>query len=474
MDAPRLSVKDQFDELPTKGESRSTNPFVAGDSSSYQASFCGSQVGSKSDQSQEGLEPDDLLLPHHDRDRRPHQQIRDQEAVDLRYISPVPEISGGIVETERSLGVDPSHSDASVDEKLSDCIEDGPSWEEIDAQCSEDDVNIQSFPIPSSSYYPKTEPQPDTRVISASQPVQMVSSVFCQERDSSGYQIPEESVEHLEKIESENQRNPTLLQIRGIPPPEIRLPKILPSRIHSTSLESVLKRMPRKAKTLEQLEEEKNVLRRVYTGGHDFVFVDYKDHPELNEVHFAMTVNRPNQGEDIPLPKYDKDSPKPPRVSEALLSSISPEEYSRRLREARDLENAYSEEEDDDEDDEDEDDEIQEIETVETHNSQSSEGQLRMPHDIAKVEVIAILKIPYGACNIMLARSDDLLALKAENQPKIDLLGKDEVKSCLNDDIGPDFEVQKSEIYPNCDNNNNNIYAGGPRRVPPATSDSTP
>jgi hypothetical protein len=24
------------------------------------------------------------------------------------------------------------------------------------------------------------------------------------------------------------------------------------------------------------------------------------------------------------------------------------------------------------------------------------------------------------------------------------------------------------------DNNNNNIYAGGPRRVPPATSDSTP
>jgi hypothetical protein len=126
LDAPGLSVKDQSDELPSEGEPRPANTFVARYSSSYQTSLCGSQVGSKSDQSQEGLEPDDLLLSHYDRDRRPHQQIRNQETMDLQCISFVSEISGGIAETERSLGLDSSHSDASVNEELSDCVEDFP------------------------------------------------------------------------------------------------------------------------------------------------------------------------------------------------------------------------------------------------------------------------------------------------------------------------------------------------------------
>jgi hypothetical protein len=38
------------------------------------------------------------------------------------------------------------------------------------------------------------------------------------------------------------------------------------------------------------------------------------------------------------------------------------------------------------------------------------------------------------------ARSDDLLALKVEDQ----------LESRLNDEGGPEFEVQKSKLHPNC------------------------
>jgi hypothetical protein len=71
----------------------------------------------------------------------------------------------------------------------------------------------------------------------------------------------------------------------------------------------------------------------------------------------------------------------------------------------------------------------QEIETVETHNLQSSEGQLRKPTDVVKADVIAAF-IPERH-NPVFARSDDLLALKAENQLELDLSGKAEVKSGL-------------------------------------------
>jgi hypothetical protein len=48
------------------------------------------------------------------------------------------------------------------------------------------------------------------------------------------------------------------------------------------------------------------------------------------------------------------------------------------------------------------------------------------------------------------ARSDDLLALKAENQLEFDLSGKAEVRPCLNEDLGPDLQVRKSKDHPNC------------------------
>jgi hypothetical protein len=91
---------------------------------------------------------------------------------------------------------------------------------------------------------------------------------------------------------------------------------------------------------------------------------------------------------------------------------------------------------------------IQEIETVETHNLQSSEGQLRKPTDVVEVEVIAT-SLP-GRHNKVFARSDDLLALQAENQLELDHSGKAEVKSCLEEDLGPDFQVRKSKEHPNC------------------------
>jgi hypothetical protein len=46
------------------------------------------------------------------------------------------------------------------------------------------------------------------------------------------------------------------------------------------------------------------------------------------------------------------------------------------------------------------------------------------------------------------ARSDDLLALQAENQPELDLSGKAEVNSRLNEERGSLFEIQRD--HPNC------------------------
>jgi hypothetical protein len=89
----------------------------------------------------------------------------------------------------------------------------------------------------------------------------------------------------------------------------------------------------------------------------------------------------------------------------------------------------------------------QETITVESHNLQSSEGQLRKPADVGKVDVTATFCL---GTNKVTARSDDLLALKAENQLELDLSGKAEVRSCLTEDLGPDFQVRKSEAHPNC------------------------
>jgi hypothetical protein len=52
--------------------------------------------------------------------------------------------------------------------------------------------------------------------------------------------------------------------------------------------------------------------------------------------------------------------------------------------------------------------------------------------------------------NLVNARSDDLLALQAENRLELDLSGKAEVLSSLKEDLGPDFQVSKSKDYPNC------------------------
>jgi hypothetical protein len=128
--------------------------------------------------------------------------------------------------------------DQNADQNLDDYSEESSpeeslDWSEIDTQCSEDDARFQpSLPsFLSHPYCPKVDPQLAPRSSSLTQSIQAISPVFSQERDTMGDQIPQDSVEHLEKIESENQRKPILLQIRGITPPEIRLPKILPSRI---------------------------------------------------------------------------------------------------------------------------------------------------------------------------------------------------------------------------------------------------
>jgi hypothetical protein len=91
-------------------------------------------------------------------------------------------------------------------------------------------------------------------------------------------------------------------------------------------------------------------------------------------------------------------------------------------------------------------DEIQEIESVDSHNSQSSKGQLRKPTEVVRVDVTAT---PFINDEVN-ARSDDLLALKAENQLELDLSGKAEVKPCPNVELGSDFVVRKSDTLPNC------------------------
>jgi hypothetical protein len=73
--------------------------------------------------------------------------------------------------------------------------------------------------------------------------------------------------------------------------------------------------------------------------------------------------------------------------------------------------------------------------------------QLRKPTEVVRADVIAAQCILHNEVN---ARSDDLLALEAENQPEIDLSGMAEAKSCLKEDFGPDFEAHKSEVHPNC------------------------
>jgi hypothetical protein len=70
---------------------------------------------------------------------------------------------------------------------------------------------------------------------------------------------------------------------------------------------------------------------------------------------------------------------------------------------------------------------IQEINSVESQYSQSSEGQLRKPTNVVKVDVTATYCFGDDTVN---ARSDDLLALQAEKQLESDLSGTAEVKSC--------------------------------------------
>jgi hypothetical protein len=325
--------------------------------------------------------------------------------VDLRGISPVPEVSRGIVEIERSVGMDSGNLDASVDEELSDCVDEGPSWDEIDALCEEDDMKTQSPPISSSLYCPKPEFQSDMNIPFLPQPIQTISPVLCQERDSKGYQISENSVEHLEKIESENQRNPILLQVRGIPTKvknyAKNLPKHLPRRLTSVSPTEVIERyykgfiepFPDSAERHRRFKEEfkshASGCTRVQNTDKSFSFKFKLD----RWVHAIEELPR--------LPPIYDDRHMPPRTGPLPLEIIDSFELWRPIGlknknvwmhhaypiELEKDQNYRNEEEDEEEDDDD--DEIQEIETVGTHNSQSSDGQLRMPHNIAKVEVIA-------------------------------------------------------------------------------------
>jgi hypothetical protein len=59
---------------------------------------------------------------------------------------------------------------------------------------------------------------------------------------------------------------------------------------------------------------------------------------------------------------------------------------------------------------------IQKSETVDTDILQGSEGQLRKPPTLSRADVIAALS--FSRHNFVNARSDDLLALQAENQPE--------------------------------------------------------
>jgi hypothetical protein len=91
---------------------------------------------------------------------------------------------------------------------------------------------------------------------------------------------------------------------------------------------------------------------------------------------------------------------------------------------------------------------IQKSDTVETHTFQSSEGQLRKPTELFRAEVIAARSLDWH--NTVNARSDDLLALKVEQRLDLDLSGKAEVMTSLNEDLGPDLEVSKPEEHPYC------------------------
>jgi hypothetical protein len=221
-------------------------------------------------------------------------------------------------------------------------------------------------------------------------------------------------------------KQPILLQIRGTSPEEnIRPRTILPSRIVSIIPSEETIRSP--GVVLSPNEEK--FMRNLIQDCKDWTYAYYKGHPELNHWTCVLKLNRPVMGPEIPPPIYDDDH-RPPRVQDIFPERIVVESIKE-----------DSEEEEDDEE------EIQEVNSVESHNLQSSEGQLRKPTKVVKVDVTATFSFCNDTVN---ARSDDLLALKAENQLELDLLGKAEVKPCLNEEFGPDFQVRKSDTHPNC------------------------
>jgi hypothetical protein len=295
---------------------------------------------------------------------------------------------------------------------------------------------------------------------------QLINPMFCPERDSTGRQISEESLEHLEAIEKENQRNSVLLQIRGIPPKKVKndakhLPKRLPSRLVSVKPSEIIDRYytiqawsPEHAKRIEDDKKDLKLHAIRCTGAQfadelepsNFNFeLDYWIQPILEPIYLPPIYDdqRPPRSSILPVQVVERvELYRPPSTGQNIwMTSAYPIDLKK-------VDTTDSREEDDD--DSDDEDLIQETNTAESHNLQSSEGQLRMPHQIAKVEVIAALTLPEWVCNPVLARSDDPLALKAEKQPESDLSRKVEVQSCLNEELGPDYMVQKSESHPNC------------------------
>jgi hypothetical protein len=174
-----------------------------------------------------------------------------------------------------------------------------------------------------------------------------------------------------------------MLQIRGVPPAEepIRPPK--PSKIVQIDISKNWEDWPWEDLPDERAKWDKKwmeVLRRECTSCE---YVKFDDHPELSHwIYHMKGFYRPAMGPHIDLP-WKKNN-----QGQSC---------------------------------------IQESKSVESHNSQSSEGQLRKPTNVVKVDVTATFSESNDMVN---ARSDDLLALKAENQLELDLSGKAEVRFC--------------------------------------------
>jgi hypothetical protein len=423
------SSDDHLYDAQADGKSGPADTNMARFSQSDQEGIPSSEESIQFDQDQERLESSHLLSAHHVGNRGPDQQIRDEETMDLRCHPIGSEISRGTSETGRILGLDAGHSDAPANERFSSRVKEGPNhpqWFEVDPPMfflEEEEEDLD--PAPQAPVSPPTEyvPQPVVKpqVTKSLEQGRLVSPVFFTDRDAFGTQIPESSLDQLEAIEEENRRKPPIvLQIRGeqpVKPPELKKPtyEIKPFDSNYDPYKGCIRIPIDFSKDPEPSEDDTE----------DEIEWDRKWRQGIREqcekVEFIIFPDGRQPDQWVYWPKKHIFVEK----MEPVSSEDDPESMNINRQSS-----------------------IQETETVETHNLQSSEGQLRKPTDVFKAEVIAAF-MPERH-NPVFARSDDLLALKAENRLELDLSGKAEVRSCLKEDLGPDFQVSKSKDHPNC------------------------